>query len=549
MSNFNFMNIRPHKHDQRHGFEELVCQLARQKNMSNATFYRVEGSGGDGGVEAYWEYADGSKIGYQAKYFCRAGDINWQQVDRSVKTAIENHPALKRYVIAFACNLTPHGIELWREHKNRWEDWCSQRKMRVAFEYWDESVLMGMLMQENNRGRLLYWFDQELFNHQWFQNKFDIAVQDLGERFNPGDHVEVGVSSALDGLARSQKYKDFLLEWFSKIPNINELSRIVTKLDNTQDDLLISLGETLEKFRFKHENVKNIRGDALPLEEWNNNINAIKENVHHLYNWVQEFSQQNGHDKNYDYDIRTAQRYLSDIINFFDDFPIEHISIHADNKKFLIISGKAGVGKSHLFANTTKKLLIEEAPTLLLLGGHFSGENIRQEFLTKLDMSNRGFEDVLQAFNVAGETTGRRCLILIDALNESRDVRGWQNQLAGFVQEIKRYKWIALGISIRSEYENVIVSDYLRQNAFSMEYRGITSYEEWKEASRQYLEKRSISPHSLPWPPPEFFNFLFLKTCCDALRHKGDTEFPRGFTKPTNCIKILFRCSLPKIKV
>ena len=538
MSNFNFMNIRPHKHDQRHSFEELVCQLARQKNMSNATFYRVEGSGGDGGVEAYWEYADGSKIGYQAKYFCRAGDINWQQVDRSVKTAIKNHPALKRYVIAFACNLTPNGIELWRKHKNKWKDWCGQRKMSVAFEYWDESVLMDMLMQKNNRGRLLYWFDQELFNHQWFLDKFETAQQDLGARFNPEDHVEVGISSALDGLARSQKYKNFLLKWFSEMPNIKDFPKNIAESDAPQSDLLFSLGKLLESFRANYKIMENIGGSALPLEEWTRNIDGIKDRVRQLFNWRMQNSQQSRHDQKRDYHIRRVESYLSNIGNVFNKTSINHISIRSDDKKFLIIFGKAGVGKSHLFADTINKLLTEEAPALLLLGGHFSGGDIRQEFLEKLDISkNRSLEEVLQALDVAGETAGRRCLILIDALNESQDISVWQKQLAGFVEEIKKYKWLALGVSIRNEYKDAIMPDNFRQIAVVCEHLGITSYKEWKKASEQYLLKKGISPHSLPWPPPEFFNFLFLKTCCDALQDMGETEFPRGLRGQQEVIK------------
>ena len=57
---------------QRLSFEELVCQLARRDRPESAKeFRRIEGSGGDGGIESYWLLQDGSESGYKAKYYVR----------------------------------------------------------------------------------------------------------------------------------------------------------------------------------------------------------------------------------------------------------------------------------------------------------------------------------------------------------------------------------------------------------------------------------------------------------------------------------------------
>src|SRR5271166_1708523 len=99
--------IRGYQQGQRYAFEELICQLARREPPpAEATFRRVEGSGGDGGVEAYWLLGDGSKVGYQAKFFLRANDIDWRQIDDSVNQALTTHPTLGKYVVALACDLT-----------------------------------------------------------------------------------------------------------------------------------------------------------------------------------------------------------------------------------------------------------------------------------------------------------------------------------------------------------------------------------------------------------------------------------------------------------
>ena len=49
-----FSRISSFQSGQRDSFEELVCQLARRENFPQGSIYkRVDGAGGDGGVEAY----------------------------------------------------------------------------------------------------------------------------------------------------------------------------------------------------------------------------------------------------------------------------------------------------------------------------------------------------------------------------------------------------------------------------------------------------------------------------------------------------------------
>ena len=57
-----FGEIRPYEGDRRTGFE--------------GAFRRIEGAGGDGGVEGYFPRPSGSKIGYQAKYL--SGDQGYR---------------------------------------------------------------------------------------------------------------------------------------------------------------------------------------------------------------------------------------------------------------------------------------------------------------------------------------------------------------------------------------------------------------------------------------------------------------------------------------
>jgi hypothetical protein len=208
-----FTKIRGFSGGQREAFEELVCQLARRENAPpGATFRRIEGAGGDGGIEAYWLLADGTKIGYQAKYFTRAGDIGWGQIDQSVEQAIETHPTLTQYVIAIPCNLTDRrgqkgkgqtGWELWESHRTQWQiNSLSATGRTIEFIPWTASVLGDRLASTTADGLRRYWFNAAEFSEVWFQEQIRLAAASLEERYHPEDHVEVNLEKLFHFMLR-----------------------------------------------------------------------------------------------------------------------------------------------------------------------------------------------------------------------------------------------------------------------------------------------------------------------------------------------------------
>ena len=99
----NFKQIRSYKGSQNNAFEELICQLAHLSRPKNAEcFIRKEGSGGDAGVECFWQLKDGSEHAWQAKYFLDTiTDKQWNQISNSVKKALEKHSKLKNITFVF----------------------------------------------------------------------------------------------------------------------------------------------------------------------------------------------------------------------------------------------------------------------------------------------------------------------------------------------------------------------------------------------------------------------------------------------------------------
>ena len=540
-----FREIRAHEGDKRKGFEGLVCQLARREKIrSGGEFRRVEGSGGDAGTEAYWILADGSEYGYQAKYFLASKAIDWAQVDDSVKTALEQHPRLTRYAIAIPCDFTDRsgkqgkgkkGWEHWTTHKCKWEEWAYSRGVTTEFVPWTKSDLIDRLVaRSENHGLVLYWFNRKLFDKEWFSSCLGRSIADLGERYQPEDNVEVHLKRTFDGLARSPQYLSFLSNWFSDVPTAVELSSEVRKIDSLLDEgLLLKLQQLCAELNLIGESINNFFAQPFPIDEWKVAIKNTADAIAPIRDWL--YSKESKCEDPKRQAVQRARKHLARLDYQLDTTPIHlgsnnpnDIRVEADLRRVLLVVGEAGSGKSHLFADTVNSFLSNSVPAILLLGQHFPGQDIRREFLNCLDLSSYDFQTVLQALNSAGEHAKTRLVILIDALNEAQSLRIWPDQLAGFITDILKYDWLSIGISLRPEYVAFLIPQSVRDNAAQAQCHGIMSEEEQEQAAVQYFEKRGIVRPAVPWLAPEFSNFLFLKTCCDALQELGIHQFPRG---------------------
>lgn len=180
-----YSRIRGMESGQRLAFEELICQLAHlDRPAADAEFRRIEGAGGDGGIEAYWLLKDTREIGYQAKYYLKSSEIDWANIDESVKQALAIHPSLTKYVIAIPCDLTDKtgrkgggmtGWEHWATHKAKWEGLVPAGK-KVEFVPWTASTITERLIRPNAEGLRNFWFGDVELSECWFREKLSCQL-------------------------------------------------------------------------------------------------------------------------------------------------------------------------------------------------------------------------------------------------------------------------------------------------------------------------------------------------------------------------------------
>ena len=169
MTTIDWTAIRPHDGTKAGGFQQLCVELAMGEKSEDAEFFTPGNP--DGGVDCYEVFEDRSERGWQAKYFHSLGDSQFSQMDESVRTALNRHPNLVRYIFCIPMNLADPRIDdrkydqdRWDKRVAKWKRWAEERNMGVEFELWGGSRLVSLLTQEKHRGRRYYWFNEQVFD-------------------------------------------------------------------------------------------------------------------------------------------------------------------------------------------------------------------------------------------------------------------------------------------------------------------------------------------------------------------------------------------------
>ena len=539
-----FSKIKSFESGQRDSFEELICQLARFEVFPEYSVYkRVDGAGGDGGVEAYWTTPNGRKTGYQAKFFLRSGDIKWVQIDSSVTQALKTHPELERYIVALPCNLTDRtgkkghgksGWEHWEERIKNWKDQALSAGVKdIEFALWTKSDLISRLAQSDSEGLGAYFFGDVQLDLQWFENKLKAALLDLGERYQPEDHVDVQIERLFSIVSRAPSFRgelssifDYLRKCSLPYKRLNSLSKVPNASITRSHEIAFSeLLEVEDQILLDAQHHWDIAG-------WQSRIDKFCEATTELQNWYWEYNRTlnlGNQEKN---DIHQCIKECEEIVieaDYFNDI-IQSPHLKAEQDRIAFVRGNAGSGKSHLLARCAQKAIANGQPSVLLLGERFHDNDFWTQICQKLDLHGYSADRVLGVIDAAGKAAGVRTLFLIDAINDGAGSRFWRNQIASFIHKVQQYSHLCCVISCRSEYFNLAVPKTVSDKFPICEIRGFETAEEQLNAARVYLDRRGIARPSTPWLSPEFVNPLFLRSVCVSLERDRKSEIPPGMT-------------------
>ena len=384
METIDFLNIRGRNPaGKRQAFEEFACQVARKLPPDKgAVFRRVEGSGGDGGVEAYWLHENGKKTGYQAKYWTRTGDIDWRKIDLSVKQALDSHPELKVYIVILACDLTDRtgkkrkgktGWEHWKTHCNKWKQWAQGHKMAIEFQVWTASDIRSSSLNVLTAGAINYWFDVTHLDSDWFQKHAKVAINDLGARYSPSTHIDTEARKHFQALVHDP---DCTLEV------VESAQALLSHLEEFRQWLIFggfgSLLEEQDRFpEFDHARMELSR---LSTE-------VIPSDVMSSFSWAKakkEWLKVIDDTSKFLSDVRLVitreehgRRSMTQIEQVNDSLHRLWTAVRSDHLKLIdercvLVVGTFGTGKSHALGNLLDTSVSDSRPAILLLGQKFN---------------------------------------------------------------------------------------------------------------------------------------------------------------------------------
>jgi hypothetical protein len=534
-TDFNLYEVRPLDGRRDYGFEQFCVQLAARESVpAGSRFFRIQGAGGDGGVECYWQLPDGSKWGWQAKFLNR---LDRRQINDSVTTALRIHPELKRYFICLPFDLTgPTGRPgqdqwtLWDKWATDWQAVARNRDMDVQFEPWTKSTLLDRLLDiDKDGGRRRFWFDAESFNVDWFRRHLNEVTCDAGPRYHRELNVEVPISEtfAAFGTApswlrrRLRSLRDLETEverWAQRARERPEaqapamtaaaplLQEAVSRLHSFWGDDWSERGrleacEALARAREAAAAAVGALRDELAAKYGPNTVHSAAFRQFHA-EYQCSFPAE-------DFDrAEDVRRRLHE-----EDDLLRSPAVEAQETALLVI-GAAGVGKTHAICDTARQRLEEGLLSIVVLGDKLTHGDVLDQVRQRLGLQATLSRDaLLTALDAAGEASGAPLLLFIDALNERNPRTAWKSDLASLVEQIRRFANLRLCLSCRTTYLDAVLPDGLA--LLQEEHQGFSGVE--YEATMDFFTHWNLPPPSVPLLQPEYANPLFLRMLCEGL--------------------------------
>ncbi len=563
--NIDWHRIRHLRGSQANGFEELCCLLAGDERPAGSAFTR-KGTP-DGGVECYATLADGSEVAWQAKYFDELGQNQIAQLDSSVTTAFEKHSKLRSYVVCLPIDLADprvpgrsHEKDRWNEAVKRWKADAAAKGLSVEFGLWGSHELIDRLTRPQNAGRLRYWFDATVLSEDWFRQRLAEAVSAAGPRYSPELHIELPIAQTFDLLGRTPAAlarvklngrtirKDARSFHYARQEAESVDSSSVAESDRVEAEIEQML-RLLADLSFPASGQLDIAPLLTSVESLNEHVEVLSDKLQSVETRLRaerKRKQQQSHDMTLDRlsSFRANAYRLRSTVGDLR-WSLDSVSKVANSQR-LLVTGNAGTGKTHLFCDVARSRLDSGFPTVLLMGqGFLTSEPPWTQALQHLHVVGLSAQDFVDTLEAAAQAAGSRALVLVDALNEGNGRAIWPAHLGPFLALLERSPWVAVALSVRSEYESAVVPDNIASTIPDIEHDGFADRE--FDAIKGFFAYFGLEAPSVPLLLPEFRNPLFLKVLCSGLAATGQRRLPRGIAGITSVFDMYLAAANKKL--
>jgi hypothetical protein len=484
----------------------------------------------DGGREGRGVVPDGDVWAWQAKYVRSYDSSTAAQVRESFLRTLETEPRLRRYFVTMPLDLpagdtpkTKSAFTRWEEEARKLEEAADDLDRAVKVEFISAHDLTNALTLDHNAGRVRYWFDAGALSQTQQQERLDDVAAKLGRRYSPQLHVDVDVVQVVEGAGRNAAYiarwQRLLADlrsarrWSWRAPEgdeaaFHEALKICESALDAVDAVFEGIVAQLRTLDAVDVATQQIDAAVAALEGVEKILRQRSRTDDGFY--VGDAGTLYGNVRDANAALYNAQRLSAS--------PATAAAIRGE----LLLTGRAGVGKSHLLCDAAMQRVAEGRPTVMVLGQDFDGRNLLTQ-LPELAETPENVDGLLGLLNAAAEASGHQALLIVDAVNESDQPDRWSSALRAMRSKFSRYPGVSLIISCRTEFIEAVVGDH---GLPASEHYG---FEESTEAAvRRFADEYGLDVPTFPLFNPEFGNPLFLRLTCEALTTLGAGRFTLG---------------------
>lgn len=383
--------------------------------------------------------------------------------------------------------------------------------------------------------RFEYLGDNNL-NHSFFKNNIEKAIHNLGQRYSKDLNLKLPISKLFSDLVRDKDFEYRFLQsidnWFDKNRNSSsDRYSIHIDIQTQQYKLKNDIKNWVESISMNPTNTINIEWISTEIRIISDLIEKKESELYELQR--EKIKEEKDKKKSYDYkrpfeaeinslrELQSNNRYLESDLQ-------SKVNIGLSNYPVLILKGEAGSGKSHLLGDIAQDRMNRGRPSILLLGQLFKSEvgSVDKNILSLLGLE-MSFDNFLKSLNQIGEQLNERIPILIDAVNEGGGVGLWRDEVFGLINNVIKYPFIGIVLSIRTTYFDLMFPDDINSDITVTSHEGFAGNE--YAALKLFCEHYGLKQPDFPILTPEFTKPLFLILICKGVQNSPTKEFPQGF--------------------
>ena len=214
----------------------------------------------------------------------------------------------------------------------------------------------------------------------------------------------------------------------------------------------------------------------------------------------------------------SALRYLdqscADIARFVDGREGELV----ESKNSILLLGDWGTGKTHFLCDFALQALRDGTPAVVALATSLRTDLAPLDALAEYTGLAASGSELVSILAEAARTSGRRAVVLIDAINES-DRDAWRRWLPKLVAEVGSLRDLGLIVSCRTPFDENLVTGRARARMVRLFHPGFEDQE--FDAQLEFFTYYELPSLHVPLLASEFSRPLFLRLMCEGLRGLG----------------------------